>query len=126
MSHPIAITNKEELAQHLGPESGAAVIDFWAPWCGPCRAMAPHFDAAAAHYADEPVRFYKVNTQECPELGELFNVRALPTTMLLIDGKIEDVIPGMLDPYRIKKRVDWVLSKARGESAVVRFFKSLT
>ncbi len=125
MTHPIDITNKDELVEHLGPESGAAIIDFWAPWCGPCRAMAPHFTAAAEHYASEPVGFFKINTQDSPELGQLFNVRALPTTVLLVNGKIEDVIPGMLGPDKIRKRVEWVLSKARGESAVKRFFKTL-
>ncbi len=122
---PISITNKDELVQYLGQDSGAAVIDFWAPWCGPCRAMAPHFDAASEHYADEPVAFYKINTEASPELGSMFNVRALPTTMLLINGKVEDVIPGLLTPHKIKKRVDWLLSKSKGESVFKRFIKSL-
>jgi thioredoxin 2 len=62
------------------------VVDFWAPWCGPCRAMAPEFERVAQHLAGEAL-VVKVNTDAEPELGQRFGIRSIPTIAVFRDGR---------------------------------------
>lgn len=106
-------------------EQGAertAIIDFWSPTCGPCKQMAPDFESAADELADEPVEFVKINTQRNPRLAQAFNVRSVPTLLLVHDGEVLDTMVGAQSAAKLRKRAEWLLSKARGEGFLSRMF----
>ena len=72
------------------------VVDFWAPWCGPCRAMAPAFEHAASELAGN-ARFVKVNVDEQQALAARYGIRAIPTLVLFRDGVEIKRVSGALD-----------------------------
>lgn len=110
------LVTESAVEQLMSGDGGLGVIDFWAPWCAPCRAVAPHFEAVAARYAGaEPrVGFYKVNTEASPRLAAAFNIRSIPTMIFVQDGEIRDVVVGALDGSRLAAKVDWLRDKASG------------
>lgn len=71
------------------------VVDFWAPWCGPCRSFAPIFEDVAQERAGK-VRFVKINTEAEPELSARFRIRSIPTIMVFREGKMVDMLNGAM------------------------------
>lgn len=69
------------------------LVDFWAPWCGPCRAVAPLVERASQELAGS-LKVVKVNVDRAPELAERFGVRGIPTLVLLVAGRERDRITG--------------------------------
>jgi thioredoxin 2 len=83
--HP-AVLDEAAFQRHLQRSQIPLLVDFWAPWCGPCRAMAPAFEQAARQL--EPrVRLAKVNTDEAQTLGAQLRIRSIPTLALFANGK---------------------------------------
>ena len=81
------------------------LVDFWAEWCGPCRAMEPAIDAFAADYAGK-VSVGKLNVDDNPSTTMKYMVRGIPTVMLFKAGQIVDQIVGAADKNALKQMVD--------------------
>ncbi len=88
-------------------QNSLVLIDFWAPWCGPCRAFAPIYESASEKHPD--VVFAKVNTEEQQELAGAFQIRSIPTLMLFREQIILFSQPGSLPAAAL----DEILAKAR-------------
>ena len=84
-------------------DKGIVIVDFWAPWCAPCRSFAPTFEAASEKHAD--ITFAKVNTEEQQELAGAFNIRSIPTLMVFREQVILYAEAGALPPQMLEEVV---------------------
>lgn len=81
------------------------LVDFWATWCAPCRAMEPAFEKLAENFAGQ-FNFAKVNVDEVPELAGKFGIRSIPTLILVKDGKIAEQLIGARPYGELAKVLD--------------------
>ena len=89
--------------------SGVCLVDFWAPWCGPCRMVAPVIEELAADY-DGKAKICKVNTDEEQDLSVKFGIRSIPTILFLKDGKVVDQMVGAAAKQTFAQKLDALLA----------------
>ena len=86
------------------------LVDFWAPWCGPCRLVGPVLDKISSEYTTK-LAFSKLNVDEAQEIAAKFDVRGIPCMIFFKDGKEVDKIVGAFGETQLRGKIDLILSK---------------
>ena len=84
------------------------LVDFWAPWCGPCRAIAPVIEELSGTYADQ-VKFAKCNVDDNPITPSKYGIKAIPTLIFFKDGNVADQVTGMVAKSKLEDAIKGVL-----------------
>ena len=103
----------------MADDAGAVLIEFWSS-DGP--KISDDFDAVAKTFANDPVRFCRVQIDAHPEIAEPFHIETIPTLILALDGEILDAAVGRMDRALLEKKVRWLMSQQRGDGFFARLF----
>jgi thioredoxin 1 len=111
MHKPIHVSDAEFEARVLNSDL-PVIVDFWAPWCGPCKMIAPVLEKIAEENADKLI-VAKVNTDENPEWAMHFGVQGIPTLLYIANGEVVDRLVGAAPPPVIKDKAEALLKAAQ-------------
>lgn len=101
MSETIMEIDDDNFDAKVTKSDKPVVVDFWAPWCGPCRAIAPTVEALAEIY-EKDVNFFKCNVDDNPLLPSKFDIKSIPTLIFFKNGQVADQIVGRVDRTKIE------------------------
>ena len=107
MSHAISVTD-ESFDREVLRAAKPVLVDFWAPWCGPCKAVAPLLESVAGEYEGR-LAVAKLNVDENTQAAQKWNVRAIPTLILFKDGEAVETRVGALDENELKNLIEGAL-----------------
>jgi thioredoxin 1 len=105
MANNLIELNDSNFETEVGPESGLTLVDFWAPWCGPCRMVAPVIEQLAREYEGK-VRFAKLNVDDAQATAARFGIRSIPTIGLFKDGEPVDGVVGAVPKQHLAKMLN--------------------
>ena len=108
MAENIIDLNDEDFDELLKTSEKPVMVDFWAPWCGPCKAIGPTIEALSAEYGDK-MSFAKVNVDDNPISPSKHGVQAIPTLIFFKDGKVVEQITGMVAKEKLEEAIKSVL-----------------
>lgn len=94
--------NESQFDRYLHKDTLPLVVDFWAPWCGPCKMMAPVFNEVARDFAGK-ARFLKVNTEQAQQLAARYQIRSIPTLAVFKNGTLGVMQPGAMNASQLRQ-----------------------
>ena len=106
--------NDETFDRAFASSSRPVLVDVYAPWCGPCKMIAPLLEQLAEHFAGR-VRFFKVNLDEAPGLASRFRITGVPTLLFLSDGEVRDTMVGFSSPRVLVEKLEALAATSAGE-----------
>lgn len=103
--------NAQEFEELIGKSSVPVLVDFWAPWCAPCRMIAPIVDEIAADKGDS-LQVVKVNIDDEQSIARKYSIRSIPTLLIFKGGEVQDTLVGAMNKQALAGRVDQILASA--------------
>ncbi len=104
MAKPLDVTD-DDFRQVVEKAANPVLVDFWAPWCGPCKAIGPIIEELADEYEGK-VDFAKVNVDDNPAIASQFSIQSIPTMLIVKGGRPMDQAVGMMPKEELKKKID--------------------
>jgi len=124
MSSAIAVTDAS-FEQDVLKSDIPVLVDFWAPWCGPCRMVAPVVEEVATQYEGK-IKVFKLNTDENPSVAGQYGIRSIPTLILFKAGQKVDVVVGAVPKTTLSTTIEKLLKSTLYDWAQSAIFKSIT
>ncbi|PJE75921.1 thioredoxin [Candidatus Uhrbacteria bacterium CG10_big_fil_rev_8_21_14_0_10_48_11] len=103
------ILSDQNFQSEVLQSSVPVLVDFWAPWCGPCLVMGPIIQKLAGEYADKPVTIGKLNVDENQTTAGSYGIMSIPTILIFKDGKVHDQIVGVQSEALLRQKINGVI-----------------
>ncbi len=108
MSEGLTVFTSASWDQEVINNTGLVLVDFWAPWCGPCKMLAPTIEKLAKKYTGK-AKIGKLNTDENPDIASKYKIMGIPTVMFFKNGQTVDQVVGAVSKSQLKSKIDSLL-----------------